>query len=379
MNAGWFIAFGCFAALFPNAVGGPDTCDLNAQTVHQVHIRLGSNSLQALKENARQYVAATVTIGTNEYLKAGVRLKGMGAFLPLDQKPSFAVKVNEYAPGERFLGCSKVMLNNSLQDASFVSEVLANQLFRDAGLIAPRAGFARVRFNDHDLGIYTLVEAVNEPFLRREFGDGTGNLYEGVAQDIDAGLDQDNGALNNQADLKALAAAARIEDSKQRFKALEQQLDLRRFARFVAMEMLVWHWDGYTRQRSNYRIYHDPMSQKMVFIPHGMDQTFREPKGVIWPPTNSLLVRALLETPEGKEMYLREVKSLTTNLFQAAKLSAAIDQLAATLRPEVRKLGTDALAQWERGFAAYRARVLRRAEFLDLSEKTATTQHLRVP
>src|SRR5688572_12906251 len=270
MKEAWLIAL-----LWPRLMAGMDAAHLDAQTVYQVWIETGSNSLTALKENARQYVPATVTIGTNEYAKAGVRLKGMGAFLPLDQKPSFAVKFNEYAPGERFRGCSKVMLNNSLQDASFVSEVFASQLFRDAGLVAPRAGFARVRFNDRDLGLYTLVEAVNEPFLRREFGDGTGNLYEGVAQDVDAGLDQDNGALNNQADLKALAAAARIDDPRQRFKALEQQLDLRRFARFVAMEMLVWHWDGYTRQRSNYRIYHDPMSRKMVFIPHGMDQTFR--------------------------------------------------------------------------------------------------------
>jgi spore coat protein H len=310
-------------------------------------------------------VPATVTIGTNVYGKAGVRLKGMGAFLGLDQKPSFAVKFNEYERGRKFLGCSKILLNNSLQDASFVSEVFANALFREAGLPAPRAAFATVRFNERDLGVYTLIEAVNEPFLEREFGNGEGNLYEGVAQDIDAGLDQDNGEASDQAELKAPAAAARITDATERLAALEKCLEIKKFLRFVAMEILIGHWDGYTMQRSNYRIYQNPGSGKFVLIPHGMDQTFREPDGPVWPSSSSLLVRAVLQTPEGRRMYGDELTSLATNLFQTNRLSARLDELADTLRPELTARGTNALRQWENALAAYRGRVLRRVQSID--------------
>ena len=88
--------------LWFNVSEAKDIPSLDVRTVYQVQIQLTSNSVQALKENARQYAPALVSIGTNQYPHAGVRLKGMGAFLPLDQKPSLAVKFNRYERGAKF-------------------------------------------------------------------------------------------------------------------------------------------------------------------------------------------------------------------------------------------------------------------------------------
>ena len=37
-------------------------------------------------------------------------------------------------------------------------------------------------------------------------------------------------------------------------------------------EIFAVHRDGYSMDRNNYRIYNDPGSNQMVFIPHGFDQ-----------------------------------------------------------------------------------------------------------
>jgi spore coat protein H len=337
--------------------------DISASaTVHQVHIETNSNALHALKHDARKYVPVTIVCGSSHFSNVGCRLKGMGAFLPLDQKPSFALKFNEFVPRQRCLGFTKILLNNCLHDPTFVSEVLCNQLFREAGLRAPQAAFARVSFNGRDLGLYTMVEAINEPFLKREFGDGSGNLYEGVRQDVSDGLDQDNGTVADQSDLRGLAQAARITNATERFRELNKLLDIERFLSFVAMEMLLWHWDGYTMNRCNYRIYHDPILNKMVFIPHGMDQSFRDPKGSLWRPSDSLLVHALLSTEEGRKRYNVILAKLARTHFTLKSMNRRLEELAAILRPAICEAGEPALAQWEAAFAGFRQKITLRLE-----------------
>ena len=63
-----------------------------------------------------------------------------------------------------------------------------------------------------DLGLYVVIEAMNKDFLKRHFGSGKGNLYEGYLQDVNGRLEQDNGEDLTQADLRALHAACAIVD-----------------------------------------------------------------------------------------------------------------------------------------------------------------------
>ena len=93
--------------------------------------------------------------------------KATGAFQPLDQKPAFAIKFNEFVSGQEFRGLSKVVLNNSAHDGSFMREWLAAELYHDAGVAAARVTHARAVFNGRNLGFYVLVEAMNKSFLKR--------------------------------------------------------------------------------------------------------------------------------------------------------------------------------------------------------------------
>src|SRR6266545_3882338 len=175
-----------------------------------------------------------------------------------------------------------------------------------------------------DLGLYVLKEGFDKAFLKHHFKNPNGNLYDGgFLHDIDSGLEKTSGTgdVKNQADLKALAAAAKDPDAASRFSRLEKLLDLDRFIDFLALEIMTWHWDGYYMKRNNYRVYHDPDTGKLHFFPHGMDQMFWSPDGPIFPrERDGLVSRALLETPEGKLRYRQHMAGLLTNVFTAEKL-----------------------------------------------------------
>ena len=122
--------------------------------------------------------------------EVGLRLKGTTSFRTLDGKAAFKVKFREFVAAERFLNLKTLTLNNMVQDASMIHEVLAYEVFRAAGVPAPRTGYAYVRINDADYGVYLNVETLDDVSLPLWFAS-TQHLYEGefntdvIAADID--------------------------------------------------------------------------------------------------------------------------------------------------------------------------------------------------
>src|SRR5687767_3482339 len=110
-------------------------------------ITLAPDQYETLKKDNRKYVRATIIEGGLTYANVAVRLKGMGSFRPLHEKPSLAVKFDEYVEDQKFFGLSKIMLNNSSQDPTYLAELVSMSLFRDAEIPAPRVTHAFVELN----------------------------------------------------------------------------------------------------------------------------------------------------------------------------------------------------------------------------------------
>ena len=264
----------------------------------ELKIEIGDSAVEALRRTPKDYVKVAVTEGERVYASAGLRYKGSNS--PAG-KPSFTIKFNEFVNAQRFHGQSKITLENPGHDPSYLSELVANDLFRAAGVPAPRNAFARVHLNGKDLGLYVLSEGVNKDFLGRHFERAKGNLYEGDHNDVTDKLDKDSGDDHkDQPDLQALANAAREADPAQRWTRLQKLLDVDRFTAFLATEVLTWHTSGYGLKTNKYRVYHDPASDKMVFIPHGIDVAFAKVDGPLFPEMAGLVAKAVLQTPEGK-------------------------------------------------------------------------------
>ena len=196
--------------------------------VRLIEIELAEPAMAALRNNPRSYVIGNVLEGAQTFTNVGIHLKGMGSFRRLDEKPSFVLKFDKFLPDREYCGLTKLMLNNSVQDQTYLAELLATGLFRDAGVPAARVTHVRVRLNGQDLGLYTAIEAMNKKFLKRNFKNNNGNLYEGYLHDINTRMDQDNGDDTSQSDVRMLLAACRIPDLAQRFGRLDRVLDTTR-------------------------------------------------------------------------------------------------------------------------------------------------------
>ena len=342
---------------------GTDELFSDAKILH-VKIEIPPAGLAALKSEPRKYVKATVREGDKVYADIGLRLKGNGTFQPMEKKPSLALKFNEFTSGVKFHGHGKIFLNNSLQDGSYMSEAIGGQIFRAADVPASKVTFARVELNGRDVGLYVLAEAVNHDFLSQYFKKTKGNLYEGTNSDVTDRLEQDSGETSkDQADLKALANAAKETDPAQRWKKLGSVLDLERFISFAAVEVLTWHRDGYSMDKNNYRLYHDPASGQMVFIPHGLDQLFSKPSGALVPEWKGLVAKAVLETPDGQRRFRERIYKLLGTAFKADALHAQITQLAGTIRPGLTK--ESETKAFDTAVAQLKDRISQRARFLE--------------
>ena len=284
----------------------------------------------------RENVPAQIREGGILYTNVLLHLKGSaGSFRPVDDKPAFTLQFDKAEAGQRFHGLQKIHLNNSVQDSSYASEIVCRELFLSAGIPTPRATLARVSLNGRLLGLYVLVEGWNKQFLKRHFANTHGNLWDGgFVRDISTPLAVNSGDQPaDRSALDRLVEAAGETNLNRRLARLDTVLDLDRFLTFSAMESLLVHWDGYTMNRNNYRVFHDLDSGKLVFLPHGLDQMFGQwrtrPDHPITPPLRGLVGRAILQTPEGRKRYLARMSQLFTNVFRAEAMQGRVEQIAA--------------------------------------------------
>lgn len=306
----------------------------------KLSVDLTPENADKLRKTPREYVQASLTDEAGVvYKEVAVHLRGgAGSFRPFDEKPGLTVHMDKYVDGQRFYGMEKFHLNNSVQDASYLSELFCGEVFRSVAIPAAHITHAVVILNGKPRGLYVLKEGYDKTFLRRSFGDADGNFYNGgFLSDIDKPLEQLSGKndVKGQADLKALVAAAAEADPAARMAKLEKVLDLPRFVDFMVLETLMWHWDGYSMKQNNYRVYHEPQRDKVVFVPSGMDQMFGDANGPILPPFSGLLAKAIIETPAGRLRYLQRMAAILREVFNPNAMVRWLDGLQARVQPAV--------------------------------------------
>jgi hypothetical protein len=249
-------------------------------TQHTVEITLSADAIASLTADRLTYVEGAATLDGMPYADVGVRLKAyVGSSRTIDQKCGFKIDLNRYLPGQEWKGLAKLTLNNMVQDNTYVHEYLAYTLWRAAGVPAPRVGYARVFVNGVDYGLYLVIESVDQSFLSQWYSDTSGPLYEGaygvdLYDGYEASFDYDQGPdSDDRSDLTAVIDILDGEATDDAIAELETHVDLDEVLTNMAVEGLILHWDGYTTA-NNYRLYHDPVTDKFQIIPWGADQTF---------------------------------------------------------------------------------------------------------
>ncbi len=191
-------------------------------------------------------------------------------------RPSLKIKFDEYVEQQPVAGLDRLTLNNNKQDNSLLSQSMTYWLYRRAGLKAPRCTLASVTVNGMFLGVYSHVESVRKPFLQREFGDDSGNLYEGTLTDIyPKAIEWVEAKTNKKSDRARLVALAEVLDQESpTLEEIEEYVDVDHFLRFWVIESLIAFWDGYSQNQNNFFMYNDPRNGKFYFMPWGADSCF---------------------------------------------------------------------------------------------------------
>ena len=220
--------------------------------VVRIAIDLDKKEIQSLRSQPRKYAKATLKVdGKVVGTDVAVHVKGAaGSTRGIDDKPGLTLNMDKFKKGQRFHGMDKWHLANSVQDPSYLSELICGELYRAAGVPASRIGHAVVTINGRVRGLYYIKEGYDKGFRKRSFGNADGNFYDGgFIRDIDQPLQKLRGGtdVKNYADLKALHAACSERDLAKRFQKMEKLLDMDRFVTYLCLGVLTCDWDGYTR------------------------------------------------------------------------------------------------------------------------------------
>jgi hypothetical protein len=339
----------------PSANGGGEPPDpswlFDPGAVQSIDLGLPQSTIDALNADPEgEYHDATFSLTrsngqTYGPLAVGVRLKGGSfGFRDLDHKAAFKIKFNFSVAGQRFQGLKKLTLNNMVQDHSMVHETLAYAAFRAVGVPGPRTGFAYVRVNGADYGVYLDVEQLDDVALGSRFAT-TQHLYEGnYTNDVVPGgagaYEVDEGSPTNRNDLDALIAAVNAPGSFA--ENVAPFADLAEMTRQWAVERYIDHWDSYSGwddtpyggaySPNNYFL-HSDASGRFSMLPWGTDQTWSTfPFATGFDDGQALMFTKCLADPSCAVLYGDAVEDVNATI-PTLHLDALVDDTADMLRP----------------------------------------------
>lgn len=307
--------------------------------VYTIELTLSETAESDLTNDPYEYTEADFKFipqsGTEvELTGVGIRLKSGSSYEPLAGKAAFKVRFDKYDEYLKLYGLKNLTLNNMVEDASMMHESLAYRIFREAGVYAPRTGYAWVKVNGADYGLYVVVEKYDDVFAE-EYFDSTQHIYEGSGKDLQTGLvsqfEVDEGDELDTSDLENLISAVNDSSADEWYTTVSAVADLTEMARMWAIEDSINHFDGYTMARNNYFLHSDENS-KFSMLPWGADRAFAADTGA--EPEYSIMLAKCLLSSECKARYDAEKLALE-GVVSGIDIDAWLDDIDAVIKSYV--------------------------------------------
>lgn len=314
-----FLAF-CTAAF--GFAQSNDGAFFDNSTVQEIRLTLRASDWQSLKDNYLDdtYYSSAFAWQDASLANVGIRSRGSGSRSP--EKPNLTVKFSKYVSGQRFLGLDTVTLKANNQDASLVKESVAMQFYGNFGVPVPREAPARLFINGEYFGYYTIVEAIDESFLTRVFGESDGYLYEfnPVAGYHFGYLGDDPSAYSTMFEAKThekspdtatlielIRRVNQVSDAEF-LNSVSAYLDIRGLVTLLALEDYLTDNDGIlssTYGMNNFYLYRFENSTLHTFLPWDADLTFDwRDRPIFAGVDTNILARRALAVPDLRQLYL---------------------------------------------------------------------------
>ena len=149
-----------------------------------VELILSPDAWSAIREDplAEEYHSGAIVFDGTRVEDVAIRVKGNSSLNSVARSPSerfsFKVDANRNVPGQTVRGAKKLNFNNGFKDPTFMREHLGYGVFERAGMPGSRTAFVDLTVAGQHMGVYTLVEQVDDDFLERHFGDDDGDMYK---------------------------------------------------------------------------------------------------------------------------------------------------------------------------------------------------------
>ena len=354
--------------------GSPSLYD--AHTLRTIYLRFHHDNwyeqMNAFYRTDIEVPAALIVDG-EVYAEVGAHFRGTSSYFTVEsEKKSFNIAVDYGEVGQRLYGYKTLNLLNGHVDASFLREVLYNQISRDY-IPAMKTNLVKLVINGENWGVYINLQQYNKDFLAEWFG-----TKGGIRWKVGPGR---GGALNYTGDDPATyqetyqLKTRNVENPWEGLIALCKMLDettsdaelVEKLPSLLNIDQVLWQLavsnvfmddDGYIHKGGDYSIYQD-VNGRFHLIPHDNNESLRFARegrggpgggwswgglenGMVSPIAHEdnaarPLISRLLSTPEWRARYLAHVRTVADEWLNWEVLEPIIKEYQALIDTEVRQ------------------------------------------
>jgi spore coat protein CotH len=306
------------------------------------------NLLDSNRLNGDDMLVGTVTIDGSTYDNCGISYVKSPSYQTASLHNPWLIRLNLIDKKQAHQGYKTLMISHALRDPSLVREVLSYEIMRKY-MPAQRANYVNMTVNNVNKGVYVNVEAVDEPFLQRNFNYTEGSLFRCVPDVRAVPLPDCNptnfGSLRYEPNAKCYLRNFDMQSKDgwddlieltrylQNDSAVGRVLNIDRTLWFLALQNVMVNLNSYEGQFSgNYYLYRDANGQ-FNFMPTEMNLSFGSFKNtngasdldfdalVTLDPllqvnnTMKPLISQLLKNQDNRKVYMAHIRQILADWF----------------------------------------------------------------
>lgn len=156
----------------------------NKDKIISIDIKADKKEWENMLKNAtsEEYIQCDATINGITYKSVGIRPKGNSSLSMVansnSDRYSFKLEFDHYIKGQTCMGMDKMVINNIQADSTYMKEYLSLDMMSYIGVTTPLYAYTDVKVNGEKWGFYLAVEAMEDAFAERNYGDDFGKLYK---------------------------------------------------------------------------------------------------------------------------------------------------------------------------------------------------------
>jgi spore coat protein H len=333
----------------------------------------GTDDLDAIADP--MWMPATLTYEGQTWTHIAVRWKGHASLVGAwnNHIGKLAIRINfdhfeddnPAIKNQRFFGFDGLTLGNGYKDDSLIRDRTAGDILRASGVPAARSSFAQVFIDigngPFNMGLYTIIEKIEDRMLGTQLGSDSGNLYkpwgdaarwpsvatesvplQATSQaDIESHFEKQTNKSTSWADVLAAINALHSDRSDAAIwrSRLESVFNVPSFLKWLAVNQTMMNWDAYGCMPHNYYVYANPLDQNRFFwLPWDLNEALAARKHDGCVPSSVMLdeivsgstsvakewplIEYILGDPVYREAYRDTLRAVLNSGFFAATLTA---------------------------------------------------------